>query len=54
MYQLHTRAGNIVALKMLNICGFSFFKAMPGDKCAHLGHIAHSLRKNIYLPPMDN
>jgi len=54
MYQINTYAGNKLAVKMLNICGFSFIDIVQGDKCAHLGHINDSLRKKIHLPPMEN
>jgi len=54
MYQGSAHISNILALKMLNICGISFIDAMPGDKCAHLGLINCTLRKNIHLPPMEN
>ena len=50
MYSYKSKISNVIALKMLDICGFSFIDAMPGDKCAHLGL---TLRKNIHLPPME-
>jgi len=57
MYQVFTRTdneSNDVALKMLNICGFSFIDATQGDKCAYLGlHSTLSVAKNIHLPPME-
>ena len=53
MYKVNTRIRNEIALKMLDICGFSFIDATTGDKCAHLGLINCSLRKNIHLPPME-
>jgi len=52
MYQVNTRVRNTIALKMLDIYGFSFTYATSGDKCAHLGLI-NTLRKNIHLSPMD-
>ena len=53
MYPITTHISNVLALKMLNICGFSFIDAMPGDKCAHLGLTNRTLRKNTHLPPME-
>jgi len=54
MHQLNIHVGNTVALKMLNICGFSFIQATTRDKCAHLGPISCLLLKNIHLPPMED
>jgi len=50
MYQVHTHSFDMVAIKMLNICGFSFLEAHQGDKCAHLGMLS---RTNTHLPPME-
>ena len=53
MYQVNTRVSNVIALKMLIICGFSYIQVTTRDKCAHLGLIFCSLLKNIHLPPME-